>query len=100
MNRSFPTPHGGVGRVDPGDAKGGAGASGGLERGRRWPPVRPGTPDNGAETAFLAQLDKLKGEEKEALEKVLTPEQLKRLRELRTGEKEPMKPADKRKDKR
>jgi Spy/CpxP family protein refolding chaperone len=34
-----------------------------------------------------AKLDKLKAEEKEQLEKVLTPEQLKRLREIRTGEK-------------
>lgn len=33
------------------------------------------------------QMDRLKTEEKGALEKVLTPEQLKRLRELRSGEK-------------
>jgi Spy/CpxP family protein refolding chaperone len=33
------------------------------------------------------RIAKLKGEEKEALEKVLTPEQLKRLKELRSGEK-------------
>lgn len=33
------------------------------------------------------QIDRLKAEEKGALEKVLTPEQLKRLRELRSGEK-------------
>ena len=34
-----------------------------------------------------AKIDKLKADEKEQLEKVLTPEQIKRLRELRTGEK-------------
>jgi Spy/CpxP family protein refolding chaperone len=33
------------------------------------------------------KMDLLKGEEKESLEKVLTPEQLKRLKELRSGEK-------------
>lgn len=33
------------------------------------------------------QIEKLKSDEKEALEKVLTPEQLKRLKELRLGEK-------------
>jgi hypothetical protein len=33
------------------------------------------------------KMDRLKSEEKESLEKVLTPEQLKRLKELRTGEK-------------
>jgi hypothetical protein len=33
------------------------------------------------------QLQELKDREKEALEKVLTPEQLKRLRQLRSGEK-------------
>jgi hypothetical protein len=33
------------------------------------------------------QLDKLKADEKEALEKLLTPEQLKRLKEIRSGEK-------------
>jgi hypothetical protein len=38
------------------------------------------------------QLAKLKSEEKEALEKVLTPEQLKRLKEIRSGEKTPEKP--------
>jgi hypothetical protein len=37
------------------------------------------------------QMDRLKADEKEALDKVLTPGQLKRLRELRTGEK----PSDK-----
>lgn len=34
------------------------------------------------------QMDRLKTDEKEAMDKVLTPGQLKRLRELRTGEKE------------
>ena len=33
------------------------------------------------------QIDRLKTEEKDALEKILTPEQLKRLKELRTGDK-------------
>lgn len=33
------------------------------------------------------KMDQLKSDEKESIEKVLTPEQLKRLRELRTGEK-------------
>src|SRR5262245_43713374 len=33
------------------------------------------------------QLDQLRSEERAAIEKVLTPEQLKRLRELRSGEK-------------
>jgi hypothetical protein len=33
------------------------------------------------------QIDKLKADEKDAVEKVLTAEQLKRLRELRSGEK-------------
>jgi hypothetical protein len=46
------------------------------------------------------QIDKLRADEKEALEKVLTPEQLKRLKELRSGEKTPTpapapKPTDK-----
>ncbi len=35
------------------------------------------------------QLDKLKADEKEATEAVLTPEQMKRLKELRSGEKAP-----------
>ena len=34
-----------------------------------------------------AKIKKLKADEREQLEKALTPEQLKRLRELRTGEK-------------
>jgi hypothetical protein len=38
------------------------------------------------------QIAKLKMEEKEALEKVLTPEQLKRLKEIRSGEKTTEKP--------
>jgi hypothetical protein len=38
------------------------------------------------------QIAKLKMEEKEALEKVLTPEQLKRLKEIRSGEKSTEKP--------
>jgi hypothetical protein len=33
------------------------------------------------------QLEKLRADEKEALEKLLTPEQLKRLKEIRSGEK-------------
>jgi hypothetical protein len=47
------------------------------------------------------QIEKLKAEEKVALEKVLTAEQLKRLRELRSGEKATEKPrnTDKAKDK-
>ena len=51
--------------------------------------------------ALPRQIDQLKAEEKEALEEVLTPVQLKRLRQLRTGEKEPVKPkaADKAKGK-
>ena len=38
------------------------------------------------------KMDQLKAAEKEAVEKVLTPEQLKRLKELRSGEKSPEKP--------
>ena len=34
-----------------------------------------------------AKLDRLKADEKEQLEKVLTPDQLKRLREIRSGDK-------------
>jgi hypothetical protein len=41
------------------------------------------------------QLEKLKAEEKESLEKMLTAEQLKRLRQLRSGETTPEKPKDK-----
>jgi hypothetical protein len=50
------------------------------------------------------QIDDLKAKQKEATEKVLTPEQLKRLRELRSGTKvtppaeETKKPVDKKKD--
>jgi hypothetical protein len=42
-----------------------------------------------------AQIKKLKAEEKESLEKVLTPEQLKRLKEIRSGEKSTEKPKPK-----
>jgi hypothetical protein len=42
--------------------------------------------------ALPRQTDQLKAEEKKALEEVLTPVQLKHLRQLRTGEKEPVKP--------
>jgi hypothetical protein len=38
------------------------------------------------------RIERLKVEEKEALEAVLTPVQRKHLRQLRTGEKEPVKP--------
>jgi hypothetical protein len=41
---------------------------------------------------LLKQLTKLRMEEKESLEKVLTPEQLKRLKEIRSGEKSTEKP--------
>ncbi len=40
----------------------------------------------------MKQVAKLKAEEKEALEKVLSVEQLKRLKEIRSGEKTTEKP--------
>jgi hypothetical protein len=42
--------------------------------------------------ALKMQMEKLKADEKQEIEKVLTPEQLKRLKELRSGEKTTEKP--------